>query len=273
MEQITNEERIVDSVSLKEELSKLPKQQFFASGNKYLDELIGGFAEGDLILLGGSAKSGKSTLLQTWTRQFAMNGIGCLWFSVEMSNREFLGRFGDKLPIFYLPRVMPTQTTHLWIEKKIQEAKKAHDIKIVFVDHIGMVADESMYRERNHVEVMDSRLFRLKRFALKERICLIAVAPFQLQALRKKKTEPSSGDFRGSAMSSYTADTLLALDRNMGTTKIRTMNEGEKDWEELAGEVLMPTDSYLYVMDSRRKGTRKARILMKLTEEGDLIEV
>jgi len=263
-------DRVVDSKSLKEELQKAPTQKFFGTQSEHLDKLIGGFGEGDLIIVGGSQKAGKTSLLQTWTKKFARQGVPCLWFSIELSSREFLGRFGDDLPIFYLPRVMPTNTTHIWIEKKIEEAVQAHGVKIVFIDHIGMIADEAMMSNRNSVDIMDSRLFRLKRFAVKNKVCLVAVAPFVMSSLRKKKTEPSTGDFRGTAMIGYTADTLLALDRLVGQKSIKTVNE-DNDLPDFGGR-LVATDAYLYVLDCRRTGARKLRIKMELDDGGDLRE-
>ena len=267
------EDRILTSQELARELSELPSQKFFRSGNKFLDELIGGFAEGDLIIVGGSPKAGKTTLLQTWTKQFAEQDIPCLWFSIELSNREFLGRFGDNLPIFWLPRVMPTTTTHQWLEKKILEAKLQKDIKMVFIDHIGILTDEAMYRERNPVEILDARLLRLKRFALKNRICIICIAPLVSTSLRKKKTEPSTSDFRGTAMVGYSADTLMVLDRLAGANRTVTVNEEYSDVEALTGGIKISSDAYLYILDSRRTGVRKVRIKMLLGNDNNLTEV
>lgn len=265
-------DRIVKSADLRKELADSPQQNFFKVGYGYLDQLIGGFAEGDLIILGGTPKAGKTTLLQSWTKKFAAQNIGCLWFSVELSNREFLSRFGDDMPIFWLPRVMPMQTTHTWIENKIIEAKKEHDVKMVFVDHLGMIMDEATARERNSVDILDARLFRLKRFAIQQKVAMIVVAPFVGESLRKKKTEPSTGDFRGTAMLGYTADTLLGLDRSQGSNKVQTINEEYEDARQLADGFQISSDAYLYVLDSRRTGVRKVRIKMALDDHGNYIE-
>lgn len=265
-------DRIVTSKELREELASAPKQTFFNSGHKYLDELIGGFGEGDLIIVGGTQKSGKSTYLQTLTKKFASQGIGCLWFSIEMSNRELLTRFGDSLPIFLLPRVMPTNSTIDWIEKKIVEAKAKHGVKIIFVDHLGMISDEATARERNQVDILDSRLQRLKRFAISQRVCIIAVATFVLSSVRKKTQTPTTGDFRGTAMLGYTADTLLAIDRLVGGNKMTTANEEFDDIEALKGGLLVSSDAYLYIMDCRRTGVRRTRIKIVMDEHGDLQE-
>jgi len=268
-----HDDSITESVLLKEELSKLPEQKMFESGNGYLDKLIGGFMEGDMIILGGSQKSGKTLLLQTWTKQFSEQKIGCLWFSVELSNREFLNRFGGDMPVFYLPKVMPTQTTHLWIEQKILEAKKKADIKVVFIDHLGMIMDEETARSKNETGILDARLFRLKRFAIAQKVVLIVVVPFISQSLRQKKTEPATSDFRGTAMIGYTADTLLALDRLIGQKSTTTVNEVCDSPKQMFEKLLISSDAYLYILDCRRTGTRKTRIKMNLDEMGNYREV
>lgn len=274
MENKQEKDRIVTSHELLEELKNAPPQQSFQSGHKFLDELIGGFAEGDLVIIGGTQKSGKSTFIQTLTKRFAEQDIACLWFSIEMSNRELLNRFGPKLPIFHLPRVMPTGTTLSYVEKKIKEAKLKHNVKVVFIDHIGMMVDEETARQKNHVEILDARLQRIKAFAISERVCIIAIAPFSLGAVRKKNQQPSTGDFRGTAMLGYTADTLLAMDRMQGQSNITTANEKFSDIEALKGGYLIPSDSYLHILDSRRTGARKVKIKMDLDPDtGDLREI
>src|SRR5260221_12811608 len=91
------EDRIISSLENNKELENAAKQKFHESKLPFLDRLIGGFAAGDFIVLGGNTGAGKTTFLQTITRNFAKQNIGCLWFSVELSYREFLGRFGKDL--------------------------------------------------------------------------------------------------------------------------------------------------------------------------------
>ena len=265
------DDRVVSSVELSEELKNTPEQQFFKTGLGFTDKLIGGFAEGDLVVLGGTPKAGKTSMLQTWTKRFGEQGVPCMWFSIELSYRELFSRFGKTLPVFYVPRVMPGATTHEWIEKKILEAKEKHGVKVVFLDHIGMVVDESVARHQNNIDILDERIKRLKRFALKERVCIIAVATLQQSRLKSKTAGFSSGDFRGTAMISYYADSLLAIDRLQGKTHVETVNDN-LEVELLEDNLLIPSDAYLYVIESRRTGVRKSRIRMVMDENGDLVE-
>lgn len=263
---------VVSSHHVRELLQKAPEQKFHKSNLDFTDKLIGGFAAGDLVVIGGNTGAGKTTFLQTLTKNFASQGIPCLWFSVELSYREFLGRFGDDLPVFYVPKVMPNATTHEWIEKKIAEAKEKYGVEVVFIDHIGMIVDESVARHQNSLDIFDARIFRLKRFALQNKVCLVAVAPLVQSHLRAKKKEPSEGDFRGTAMIAYTADTLLHLERLEGRVRQQTVNEDFENVEKFQNEYLMPTDAYLSVLKARRTGLKKMRVHLILDGKGNLIE-
>jgi hypothetical protein len=259
------DDRVISSHELKKELANLPEQRFFPTGMKWLDELTGKFAEGDFVVIGGSQKAGKSLLAITLTRNFIEQKINCLWFEIELSYREFLERFGEELPVFYLPKVLnvPTLT---WIEQKIDEAIKKYDVKIVFIDDLGMVTDENLYKQNNAVDILDSRLLAIKRMAVRKNICIVGINPFVSASLRKKKTEMDTSDFRGTARIGYTADLLLGIERNIGTSKVRIAQETEPE------EFFISTDTFIFVLDCRRTGSRKIKIKCHLDEKGFIKE-
>lgn len=260
------DDQVVSSHDVREELKNLPPQRFFPTGMKYLDELTGQFAEGDFVVIGGNQKSGKSNFLVTLTRNFKKNGADCLFLEMELTYREFLERFGTDLPVFYLPKKLnvPTLT---WIENKIDEAVKKYNVKVVFIDDLRMIQDEATLRERNAVEILDQRLLKIKQMALTKNICIIAVNPFVTTAIRKKKSEMDTSDFRGTATIGYTADLLLGIERLAGTSKVRTAQE-----EDFDGGLLLDTTTYIYILDCRRTGARKVRISCHLNEYGELVE-
>ena len=259
------DDKIISSIDLKAELDKLPDQRFFSTGMAYLDKLTGKFAEGDFVIIGGSAKSGKTSLAITLTRNFINQKINCLWFEIELPYKEFLERFGKELPVFYLPKVLKVPTL-TWLEQKIDEAIKNFDTKIVFIDDLGMITDEELYHQNNAVDILDARLMRLKRMAIKKNICIVGINPLLAASLRKKKTELDTSDFRGTARIGYTADLLLGIDRMIGLNKIRTAQETEEK------EFFTDTQTYIYILDCRRLGTRKIRIACHLDEEGFILE-
>lgn len=260
------DDSIISSVDLQEELKKLPTQRFFSTGMPYLDKITGQFAEGDFVVVGGNQKSGKTNFAISLTKNFIKQDISCLWFEIELPYREFLARFGETLPVFYLPKVLnvPTLT---WIENKIDEAIKKHGVKMVFIDDLGMITDEELYRQNNAVDILDTRLLKLKRMAVRKNICIIGVNPFVSASIRKKKTEMDTSDFRGTARIGYTADLLLGIDRNVGTSKTRTAQDILED-----NELLIKTETYIYILDCRRTGARKIRVRCHLTDEGFLEE-
>ena len=123
-------DRIVSSIELLEELKKTAPQRHFDTGYYHLDNLTRGFAEGDLVILSGLTGNGKSEYAVSVARKFIEQELSPLFFSYELSSQELFERFGEPVPLFYLPRVMsghsdPTR----WIENKIIEAKKLKDIK------------------------------------------------------------------------------------------------------------------------------------------------
>ena len=69
-----------------------------------LDDLVDGFREGNLIVVTAPTAQGKTTFCQTLTRNFSANGIKSLWFSYEMPARELLDKFGEDIPVAFLPR-------------------------------------------------------------------------------------------------------------------------------------------------------------------------
>lgn len=63
------------------------------TGLKDLDEAIGGFCAGDLIVAAGRPGIGKSTLVASVARQAAALGSGVAFFSLEMSRDQLMSRF------------------------------------------------------------------------------------------------------------------------------------------------------------------------------------
>ena len=254
-------DRIVSSYEIKKELETAPKQAFFSTGMKYLDELTGKIAEGDLIILGGVAKSGKTTLLRTLTYHLAEQKIATCWFSYELPYQELLSKFPEPLPTFYLPRLLTSNRLD-WIFKKTEEAIKKYKAKIFFIDHLEMLTDEYA-RENNYTHLVSAMIRKLKRFAIANHIAVIAVQPF---SKRKASSSPSSEDFRSTIMASYDADTLLAITRLTGRRKEKAV----QDIIDEDADLIIPTEANLYILDCRRTGSRK--IYIKLYFEDNLLK-
>ena len=260
-------DQVISARDLKKELENAPKQQFFKSTFEGLDTLLGGFAEGDFVVVGGEQKSGKTTLCVTLTKRFSEQGVRCLWFSIELPYQEFLELFGKELPDFYVPRKREQRTVK-WIEEKIKDATENHGVKIVFIDHLGLIADEQTVGRYNSIDIIDARLDQIRQLALKYRVCIIGVSEYNKESMKKVNTEMRTDNLRGTARLGYVATAVIGIERLAGVKRARVWQDIKNEPE----EIFISSDMWIYILESRRTGARKIKIACEMNEEGDIIE-
>jgi len=198
------DDRVIPFSEMKKELEKQPKGFVVHSYFLRLDELIQGFSEGELILVSGRAKSGKTTFLQTLTSHFAEMREKVLWFTYEVPIRQFLNSFPE-LPEGYTPRQLKMADIW-WLERKIYESKLKWNTRIVMIDHIHYLID--MSKIRNSALEVGYIYRRLKLMAIKYHIII-----FIISHLRKveKGVEPQAEDIRDTNLALGEPDTVLML--------------------------------------------------------------
>ena len=138
-----------------------------------LDNLIGGFGKGDIILISGDTGDGKSTFARFLIRKLSEQKKKSLVFSYEETNEEFLSKFMGDLPDGYIPKVL-TAKSPVWIEAKILEAVELYGIEVVFIDNLKGIIDYDT--RRNEVSEVDSIIQKLKAIAIKYNIVLFLLA-------------------------------------------------------------------------------------------------
>lgn len=184
-----------------------------------LDDLVGGFRGGNLIVVTAPTGQGKTTFCQTLTRNFADNEVKCLWFSYEVPPKEFLEKYGENLPIAYLPKALISKTL-IWIERKIVEAIAKYQTKVVFIDHLHYLLDLS--KIKNASLEIGGIMRELKLMALKYNIAIFVVAH-----MTKTRFEDKVGleDIRDSSFISQEADYVIVLWRNATKQSKRDLRE------------------------------------------------
>lgn len=110
-----------------------------------LDDAVEGFRDGELIVISGPTKNGKTLLAQTLTMAFIQQQQFPIWFSFEVPARQFLSQF-PSLPMFYLPKILKAHALK-WVEDRVQESFLKYHTRIVFIDHLHFLFD--MARMRN----------------------------------------------------------------------------------------------------------------------------
>src|SRR3990167_9204474 len=110
-----------------------------------LDECLEGFRKGQLIVVSGPTKHGKTTLCQTFTKRFDEQGHKVMWFSYELGYEELFEKFPMKNLTFYVPNYMESGNIN-WIEDKIIEAKHKFGADIIFIDHLDFLRDTEVLK-------------------------------------------------------------------------------------------------------------------------------
>lgn len=214
---------------LRDRMTEQPEVEM-KSGFDSLDAAIHHFLGGELIVVSGPTKMGKTLLAQTLTRNFYSQGKPSLWFSYEVPAYQFLKQFGDNPPVFAIPKQLK-DNSFTWIQERVHEAKLKYDIAAVFIDNTHNIVNLT---SQNLAQVMGEFLKASKRMALDYN-----VAVFLLHHMSKIKLDDGenlgSHLLRDSSMVAQTADTVMFVWR-------------DKD------PVLNPNRSYLKVTENRRYG-------------------
>lgn len=184
-----------------------------------LDRVIENFNDGELIAVSGPTKHGKTTFCQSLTRAFSEQQYFSLWFSYEVTPRQFINCFDDKdLPLFYLPDGLEARSME-WVEKKILESLEKFNTRVVFIDHLHYLFD--LVQRGNISLTIGNVVRRLKAIAVKNKLVIFLLC---------HTTKPwGEGDdlsyisIRDSSFVSQEADSVFMLQRtgeNLGQIRV-----------------------------------------------------
>lgn len=123
-----------------------------ASGYSRFDKMTRGFEKNDLMVIAGGPARGKTLLIHSVMHTMAVEGVKCLFISLEMSPRKIIQRTldmhegtGDSLentqllPIYFYPKNASRSPKDL--RHYIQEVVRTEGIQMVVLDHLGMLPD------------------------------------------------------------------------------------------------------------------------------------
>lgn len=171
-----------------------------------LDTAIEDFRDGELIVISGATKMGKTLLAQTLTMNFEKQQHFSLWFSFEVPARQFLSQFPE-MPLIYLPQKLKAHVMP-WIEERIQESFLKYHTRIIFIDHLHFLFD--IARTRNPSLEIGTVVRRLKTLAVNNGFII-----FLLCHTTKGKSENnlSYESIRDSSFISQESDCVLMIKR------------------------------------------------------------
>jgi len=191
------EDRIISSLELLEKIKNEPPERQILSGFPELDAILSGFREGQLIVLSGITKHGKTSMAVEFTVR--MRDENPLWLPFEEPAIDLVRKFTERNtepPLFYTPEKMMGNNLE-WIEKKIIEARAKQDTRLVFIDHLGFIQDSENGRNDENMAYKIERIVRsLKKMAVRWQVAIVLLAH-----LTKTKIDvnPSFDDLKGSS--------------------------------------------------------------------------
>jgi len=207
LQKYQGEDMVVSSREIQEELASQPKDTFILNSKiPRLDNLLGGFRKGQLVVISAPTGQGKTSFCQTLTETFVEK---CLWFSYEVGIEEFLAKFRE-VPLFYLPRQLK-QNSLKWLEIRIMESIAKYGTKVIFIDHLHYLLEMQRMAEAKSISLLVGMMMRdLKRMAIKHSIIIFLVSHMRKTLYDKM---PEIEDLRDSSFIAQESDIVIFLKR------------------------------------------------------------
>jgi replicative DNA helicase len=200
------EDEIISSTALLEDIKSRPPEHLALSGIGGLDSLLGGFRYGQLVILSGITKHGKTSFAVYLTS--LMEEEKPMWLPFEEPAADLLQKFIDMEedpPFFYTPKNM-SENTLLWMEKKIIESKAKFGSRMIFIDHLHFILKR---QDGESQEQCIGRTVRtLKQLAVKWGVIIVLIAHLKKVELDK---HPNLEDLKDSSAIAQEADTVMFL--------------------------------------------------------------
>lgn len=190
----------------------------FPTGFKKLDDcILGGFRGGDLIILSGLSKHGKSQISLQMTKSFSEQAIPTLWFSFEMPIQTLKWRFknmsdnyfNEKDLLCYMPKKNISDKVE-WLEDRITDANKKFQTQIVVIDNLDFLTIEQKYGD-DKLTMQKRIVGMLKRIAIELNVVVILNA--HTTKLPQGKKRPSMENIYGASETYKLADLILFIFR------------------------------------------------------------
>jgi replicative DNA helicase len=202
------------------------------TGWRFLDKYIGGYNEGDLIVVAGRPGMGKTAIALTLTKEFAQIGGKALFISLEMSNEQLAKRYisliGDianwKIrngqlrdnEILQVCDIANSQTIEFFIDDDVDSRigqikakaklhKSTKGLNLLVIDYIQLIKGTKTNREQEIAEISRT----LKLLAKELKITVMILAQLSRKSEERADKRPMLSDLRESGAIEQDADIVM----------------------------------------------------------------
>lgn len=207
---------------IKERIKNRPAYKL-SVGIDSLDKCLDGFRKGQIVVISGAPKHGKTSLGLSFTKNFIDEGHKCLWFEFEVHEEEFM----EKVPPdiigkfkMYSPNQLPAKGAMAWLEQRIVEAKLKHEVDVVFIDNVDFLKDPEVSRSgsANMSEHLDSIYTHLKNIARIHELVIFVFHHIRKSEWRSNNL-PSSEELKNGAAPVAIGDIIFMMMRRVNRDK------------------------------------------------------
>jgi replicative DNA helicase len=212
----------------------------YSTGIESLDRLCGGLTDGELTVVGARPGQGKTALVVSLMRNLAKQGIGCGLFSLEMTKHELVQRMASQESQIFAYKIKQGDMNSLdkdslkqaidrmrhWpikitdegylnirkIRTKATMWKNKYDIKVMFIDYIGLI-DSVNPKEINRVNIVGEISRGLKLLAKELQIPVVALSQLSRRVDERPDKMPLMSDLRESGSIEQDADVIWMMMR------------------------------------------------------------
>lgn len=223
---------------LLEKASQGSSSSRFASGYKNFDEKMGGIETGEVVVVSGHRKEGKTLFVESWVRNMGKLNPNAktVMFSYEVQPDRLLAKYvkDDTTPI-YLPMELKTMDFE-WLLKRCSEAKYKYNAKIIMIDHLHFQVD--MNTKQNMSLNIGAYMRRLKKdIALDLNLAVILIAH---QGQPREGKEASIDGIRDSSFVAQESDATIIVSRRKNFTALEVRDIELKTGEEISALLKPP---------------------------------
>lgn len=208
LRQYQGDDRVVSSHEFIEALKNIPEPNTFSVNIPALQRITGGFAEGETWVVTGPTGCGKTSLLQNISNQFGEKDIRSLWFNFEVPDRQFIKKFNEPTPLFYLPLKRKNHDFE-WLKERMVESMLKYQVKVIFIDHLHYLFD--LVQSKNVSLEIGALVRKLKTFCNLTGAVIFLVSHMAKVGNVTADWEPHHDDIRDSQLTSGEVDGVIAI--------------------------------------------------------------